>query len=154
MLRRARVILGCLVAAGVASSLTAAADAASHRRAPGAPVITRRPMLAGRARRGHQLAVSIGFWSGAPTSYSYAWRRCRRSTCRTVRHAHRPTYAVGGADIGYRLVAVVTAHNAAGSASAASAASKVVAAGHPVGQPASQAPTEVPIAIVASAPAG
>jgi Glycoside-hydrolase family GH114 len=103
---------------------------------PGPPVNRTAPILAGTARRGHRLALSTGSWSGAPTSYRYAWRRCRRLTCALVKDASGRTYSLGSADVGDRLEAIVTAHNAAGAMSATSAALKVVAAGGALAQPA------------------
>ncbi|HWE10022.1 MAG TPA: endo alpha-1,4 polygalactosaminidase, partial [Solirubrobacteraceae bacterium] len=87
---------------------------------------TKAPTLRGVPDRGARLKVSTGSWSGSPTSYSYAWRRCRRTRCSPVRHATKQTYSVGAEDVAYRIVAVVTARNARGSARAASARSAVV----------------------------
>ena len=91
----------------------------------GKPVKTKRPSLTGTARRGHRLRVSRGSWSGAPTSYSYAWKRCA-SSCAPVKHATGNSYLLGARDIGYRFVATVTAHNARGSTRATSTRSPVV----------------------------
>ncbi len=92
-----------------------------------APASTRKPVLSGTAKQGDQLKVSNGSWSGSPQSYSYAWQRCRRAFCMVVKNATKQAYVLGAADVGYQLIAAVTAKNAAGSASAASARSAVVA---------------------------
>ena len=118
--------------ATVNSSLTGQSPAGTS----GVPVNTKAPTLGGAAQRGRRLTASVGAWSGAPTSYSYAWRRCRRSACATVNNATESTYPLGPGDVGSRIVAVVTAHNRAGSASATTAASKVVVGPAPLAQPA------------------
>jgi hypothetical protein len=93
-----------------------------------APAEIKAPALSGTAARGRDLRVSTGSWSGTPRAFSYAWRRCTGSKCSTVKDATKSTYALGSGDVGHRLVAVVTARNAAGSASASSARSGVIAA--------------------------
>jgi hypothetical protein len=90
------------------------------------PVNTKRPGLSGTARRGDQLTTSNGSWTGSPTKYAYAWKRCNTTNCTTVTKATRRTYKVGSGDVGYQIESVVTASNTAGSASATSPASAVV----------------------------
>ena len=92
------------------------------------PVNTTAPSLSGSAAEGSRLKVSHGVWSGSPTSYTYAWDRCKGAVCTTIANATGQTYRVRVADIGYRLVAVVTATNTTGSASAKSQPSGVVPA--------------------------
>lgn len=129
MLRRACVTLGCLLAVGMATGGSSSA-------APvGIPVNTKLPTLRATAKHGDRLMVSTGSWSGAPSTYSYAWRRCRRAVCARVKHATRPTYALGAADVGHRIVAVVTAHNPAGARSADTAASATVVSGPAFARP-------------------
>ncbi len=102
---------------------------------PAPPVNTAWPALSGIARDGKTLATSNGSWTGTvPLSYTYAWRRCDASgsNCTTTAGASGQMYAVSGADIGSKLYSLVTATNAAGSASQRSALSAVVAAGPPV----------------------
>jgi hypothetical protein len=88
-----------------------------------APVITGKPAV------GETLATTTGTWTQSPTSYSYAWKVCDASgvTCTTVA-GDAQTYVVAPGDVGSRLVAVVTARNAAGSTTAESAPTAVVVA--------------------------
>jgi hypothetical protein len=95
-----------------------------------APANTVRPALSGIARDGQTLTTSTGTWTGtAPIAYSYAWRRCDASgsSCVTIGGATSPSYLVVPADVGSRLYSLVTATNAAGSASQRSYLSAVVA---------------------------
>jgi Glycoside-hydrolase family GH114 len=123
---------GGIVSAGGSGSgagrMGSSGSAASGRdgRTARVPANIKVPKMQGTAARGHRLKVSAGEWSGFPTSYSYAWRRCRRARCSRVKHATKRTYLLGARDVGYQLVAVVTARNARGSTRAASARSSVV----------------------------
>ena len=92
------------------------------------PVDIRRPALSGTARQGDRLSTSKGTWAGRPTGYAYAWQRCRGKACLTVAHATRSTYLLGRRDVGFRIVAIVTARNRWGATSARSTKSAVVAA--------------------------
>jgi len=91
-----------------------------------APVNTARPVIAGTALPGNRLTTTAGSWQGSPTSFTYAWQRCK-STCATVNGATKHTYSLGSRDLGYRLVAVVTARNAVGATSASSQPTAAVA---------------------------
>jgi hypothetical protein len=90
------------------------------------PVNTKRPGLSGTAKRGNQLTTSNGSWTGSPTMYAYAWKRCNAGNCTTVKTATHQSYNIGSGDVGDQLESVVTASNTAGSASATSAVSPVV----------------------------
>jgi GH25 family lysozyme M1 (1,4-beta-N-acetylmuramidase) len=88
------------------------------------------PTISGTAAAGQTLTASHGTWSGTqPLTYTYQWQRCDAAgaSCASIASAASQTYAVSSADIGHRLVVVVTARNAAGSASAASSPTAVVA---------------------------
>jgi hypothetical protein len=63
-------------------------------------------------------------------SFSFAWRRCdlSGSMCATIAGASGLSYVLGAADVGFRVSSLVTATNAAGSASQRSAMSAVVVA--------------------------
>jgi hypothetical protein len=101
---------------------------------PTPPVNTVRPALSGVSRDGSTLTTSSGNWSGtAPLSYAYSWRRCDAGggACATIGGASGQTYAVVPGDVGSRLYSLVTATNAAGSASQRSALSAVVVAAPP-----------------------
>jgi hypothetical protein len=97
---------------------------------PTAPQNTAWPVLSGTARAGQTLQSSTGTWTGtAPLTFGYAWRRCDASggNCVTIAAATGPSYVLGAADIGSRVYSVVSAQNAAGSASQRSGLSAVVA---------------------------
>ncbi|HXD68059.1 MAG TPA: hypothetical protein VNV17_25750, partial [Solirubrobacteraceae bacterium] len=91
-----------------------------------APVNTARPAVTGTALAGSRLTTTTGSWRGSPTSFAYAWERCK-STCATVDGATKHTYSLGSRDVGYRLVAVVTARNAVGATSASSQPTATIA---------------------------
>lgn len=92
------------------------------------PVNAALPTLSGAAQEGQALATSAGSWSGAPTSYAYAWSRCDASgsSCATISGATAATYTATPTDVGGTLRVTVTATNAGGSGSATSAPSAVV----------------------------
>ncbi len=83
------------------------------------PVNSARPVVHGTAAKGSRLTATGGSWRGTPTRYAYGWERCK-STCATVHGATKSTYTLVAADVGYQLIAVVTATNTAGSTSAKS----------------------------------
>jgi Glycosyl hydrolase family 26 len=93
------------------------------------PTNTSLPTISGSAVVGQTLTASNGSWSGAPTSYGYQWRRCDSTgaSCASISGAATKTYTLVSADAGRTLRIVVTATNAAGSASATSAQTGVVA---------------------------
>ena len=83
------------------------------------------PSISGTAAVGQTLTASPGTWSNSP-SYGYQWQRCyQKSPCTNVNNT-TATYPVGQADVNATLQVVVTATNAAGSASATSAATTLV----------------------------
>ncbi|HEY7074326.1 MAG TPA: LamG-like jellyroll fold domain-containing protein [Solirubrobacteraceae bacterium] len=81
------------------------------------------PRITGAARAGAVLTASAGTWRAtAPLEYAYAWQRCTPdgTRCAAISGATAPSYNVLDGDRGYRLRVLVTASNAAGSATAAS----------------------------------
>ena len=103
--------------------------------AAASPVNTLWPSLTGIAREGQTLTSSNGAWTGtAPITYAYAWRRCdtNGNNCVDDRQRHGSSYVVGAADVGSKLYSLVTATNAAGSASQRSALSATVTTAAPV----------------------
>lgn len=107
-----------------------------------APVNTSLPVVTGTPQDGDSLSASTGSWSNSPTSYAYKWRRCDSGGggCADVGGATGSQYAPTSADVGNVLRVVVTATNAAGSASATSAATAIVSPA-PVAAPKVVAPT-------------
>ncbi len=99
-----------------------------------APAKRTRPKLTGTAVDGQLLSVGAGAWKGTPPqSFAYQWQSCAKSApCTDIPGATATSYRASSSQIGEKLRAVITAQNAAGSASAASAASRPVVAGQPV----------------------
>jgi hypothetical protein len=122
-----RVLVTATNPIGTSSTLSGATGAV----APVAPSLVVAPVITGTARDGSTLSVGTGTWSGSPTiGYAYQWRRCAPG-CADIPGATSSTYTLGQADVGATLRAVVTASNAAGSASAQTDAGDVVAAPPP-----------------------
>ena len=99
------------------------------------PLNTVRPALSGTARDGQTLTTSTGTWTGtAPITYAFSWRRCDASgnNCVTIPAATSQSYVIVPADVGSKLYALVTATNAAGSASQRSYLSGTVLAAPPL----------------------
>ncbi|MGO9901032.1 MAG: FG-GAP repeat protein [Solirubrobacteraceae bacterium] len=89
---------------------------------PGAaPVNKVPPRITRRSRRGGTLTCSTGSWTGSPTKYTYAWDR----NGTLLADFTGSTYRLGTLDEGTTFTCVVTATNAAGSASATSNAVKI-----------------------------
>ena len=97
---------------------------------PTAPSNTEAPVVSGAPEDGAQLHVSNGAWSGTPPTYAYQWERCNAAggACKELEGTSGPEYPLADADVGSTLRAIVTASNAAGSASATSAASPTIEA--------------------------
>src|SRR5262249_20107352 len=99
-----------------------------------APVVTSLPAVSGTAEDGSTLTASTGVWSGtAPLAFTYQWRRCNAAgvSCVAVAGATGDPLVLGAEDVGARVQVLVTATNAAGSASVASPPTQPVAAAPP-----------------------
>ena len=93
------------------------------------PLSTQAPTLSGTAAEGRLLTAHTGGWSGGtPIGFSFQWLRCNRqaSRCSVVEGATGRTFRLGGAEVGGRVEARVTATNSVGSATSPTAASAVV----------------------------
>lgn len=99
-----------------------------------APSILTPPTVLGDAAVGGTLTATDGLWAGTPASLGYTWERCSASSCATVPGADTNTYTVTAADSGSALRVVVTATNAAGTASAPSTRTPTVPYDAPVVQ--------------------
>jgi hypothetical protein len=96
----------------------------------GVPRATDRPIVSGTPTVGQVLETDNGTFTANPTSYTYRWQRCDAdniTACVDVAGATQRTYQLTLADVGYRLRARVTAHNAKGMATATSATTAVIA---------------------------
>jgi len=103
--------------ASSASNLTATVVAAETP-----PSVTKQPDPHGTAQVGQTVTVDNGSWNGTtPLTYTYQWQRCSTSgTCTSISGATKSSYVPAAGDVGFRLRAIVTAKNSAGSASSAS----------------------------------
>ena len=99
-----------------------------------APTNTAPPMVSGTAGQGQLLSAGSGSWNGNPTpTYTYQWQDCNSAGggCTNIPAATASSYTLAASDVGHTIVAVVTATNSQGQASASSAATAVVAGGSP-----------------------
>jgi hypothetical protein len=96
---------------------------------PSPPSNTALPQVTGSAVQSATLTSSTGSWSNTPTGYAYAWEDCDSSgnNCVAISGATSSSYTLASGDVGNTVRVVVTASNAAGSASASSAPTAVVA---------------------------
>jgi hypothetical protein len=87
------------------------------------------PTIGGTAEEGKTLTAAAGSWSGSPTSIGYQWQTCNSSGtgCVNAGGETGQTYRLSSADVGETIRVVVTAQNAAGSASATSTPTPLVA---------------------------
>jgi uncharacterized protein YukE len=101
--------------------------------APKAPVKVKAPVISGPAQDGQVLSVGNGTWGGTPPfSYGYQWQKCVLKVCSNIAGATSSTYRVLSAELKQQLRALVTASNAAGSATSPSPMTKKVIPGPPM----------------------
>jgi IPT/TIG domain-containing protein len=98
-----------------------------------APVVDQWPAISGSAIVGETLETTTGTWENSPDSYTYQWLRCEPFSggCVEIAGATADKYTLAAADVGRRLIAEITAHNATGPGSATSSPSAVVVASSP-----------------------
>lgn len=127
--RTMRVRVTATNADGSASAESAQTAVVAPATSEAGPKNTEAPTISGTPKVGQTLTANEGSWTGNPTSYSYQWQRCDVdvAVCSNVAGTTAKTYAVGVADLGYRLRVAVTARNAKGSATASSAITAIVA---------------------------
>jgi hypothetical protein len=91
------------------------------------PASTVRPVVSGTAIVGGTFSTTSGGWNTS-ASFAYQWQRCADdwSGCVTIPGATASTYVLAAADAGHTFKSVVSATNAAGTASATSQASAEV----------------------------
>ena len=110
---------------------------------PQPPTNSAVPTITGAPKPGQTLVAAPGTWSGtAPIAFGYQWESCDRTgaSCVVVSGRTTSAYRVSSSDAGSSFRVVVTASNAAGSASATSAHTAVVSVPRPVAwSPASRA---------------
>jgi hypothetical protein len=90
---------------------------------------TAAPTSSGTPTVGQVLSVDEGTWTGAPSTFTYAWSRCDAATgatCLPIEGATTKTYTVSAADAGAKLVVTVTGANSVSNKPAASAPTAAV----------------------------
>jgi hypothetical protein len=116
--------------AGMGLVAVFAAGAAGASAATGYPGVLENdvsPAIFGDVALGGTAIASPGDWSGqGPIAYAYQWLDCNPA-CASIAGATTSTYAPAAADLGARLVVIVTASNANTSYAVASTPSAAVA---------------------------
>ena len=96
-----------------------------------APTNTAAPIVSGTPNQGQPLSTTTGSWTGNPTpTYTYQWQDCDSTggSCTNIPSATSSSYTLASGDAGHTIVAVVTATNSQGQASARSTATAMVQA--------------------------
>lgn len=108
--------------------LAGAGAAVAWARSAAVPQNVSAPTVEGKLMVGAAVSADAGTWVNGPTRFAYRWSRCdsQGSGCTDIVGAAEKSYTAVASDEGRRLVVVVTASNADGSASANSKPSGVV----------------------------
>ncbi|HEY1563872.1 MAG TPA: GH25 family lysozyme [Gaiellaceae bacterium] len=127
-----KVVVTAASDGGSATAASAPTVAVSPAGTPPAarPANLAAPQAVGTAQAGQMLTASVGTWSGAPTKFTYHWRRCNSGgvLCVAIKFATQSHYTLTPDDIGSTLSLVVTATGAGGAASATAAPTGIVVA--------------------------
>lgn len=129
MRERGKNLLIALASAALALAAVSAFATAAPATSAAAPANTQKPTITDADFTvGDTGTAQEGSWSGSPTGYSYQWQRCDSAgtNCQNIAGTTAKTYVFRDADIGQRLVVVVTAVNADGSVAASSGPTVVV----------------------------
>jgi uncharacterized protein YukE len=105
------------------------ATSAATAQVTGSPANTALPTVSGSTVLGQVLAVTNGTWTGFPApTFSYQWQDCNSAgaACVNIAGATASSYTLTQADVGSKVVVVVTATNSGGSVAAATAGTALV----------------------------
>jgi hypothetical protein len=127
--RRLTPLVALALASGVVGVVlggTGTGVAASTAR----PTNTQPPTVSGTPEVGKTLTAREGTWTGSPTDYDYAWRRCDQDggSCSLISGASEKTYLLKQVDLGNTIRVGVTAQNADGRRTATSVPTAVIRA--------------------------
>ncbi len=133
----ARMIAAALMLATIALCSVPTPSFAAGRRPSGGPPHPRRgATISGPREDGRVLSVSEGVWLGStPMSFTYQWEACergRRHSCTPIPGATEASYRATSQDVRHKLVVLVTAKNAEGTATKLSKATKLIKEGSPL----------------------
>jgi hypothetical protein len=100
------------------------------------PVDVLAPTILGLTITGQTVSATMGVFTGTEPSYAYQWELCNSSgaSCGEISGATESSYTIPAGEVGDTLRVVVTASNAAGSASATSEASTQILGLAPVNE--------------------
>ncbi len=114
-LRRLVPLAFLVVAAGLVGAVLGGTGTGSAATAA-KPTNQTPPTISGKPEVGEKLTAKEGQWTGNPTDYDYAWRRCDADggSCSLISGANEKTYTLKAVDKGNTIRVRVTAQNADG----------------------------------------